>query len=86
MSACPKHKRNPAAAAFTFAFPMLFVVLFNASGGEVGFRLPARRFGMVWELELSTADPALEPGSRSFRTREEVRLTGRSLVVLRRIS
>jgi glycogen operon protein len=61
-----------------------FLVLFNAGADEVGFRLPARRFGMLWELELSTAEPSLEAGSRAFRTREEVRLTGRSLLVLRR--
>jgi isoamylase len=63
-----------------------FIVLFNASGEEVGFRLPARRFGALWEVELSTAEPSLEPGERAFRTREEVRLTGRSLVVLRRLT
>jgi isoamylase len=63
-----------------------FIVLFNSSGEEVGFRLPARRFGALWELELSTAEPDLEPGRRAYRTREEVRLPERSLVVLRRLT
>ena len=63
-----------------------FIVLFNSSGEEVGFRLPARRFGALWELELATAEPDLEPGRRVYRTREEVRLPERSLAVLRRLT
>ncbi|HEV3375817.1 MAG TPA: glycogen debranching protein GlgX [Thermoleophilaceae bacterium] len=63
-----------------------FIVLFNSSGDDVAFRLPARRFGALWELELSTAEPTLEPGQRAYRTREEVRLPGRSLMVLRRLT
>jgi glycogen operon protein len=63
-----------------------FLVLFNAGGEDVGFRLPARRFGALWELELSTAEPHLERGSRAFRTREEVHMVGRSLAVLRRMT
>jgi isoamylase len=63
-----------------------FIVLFNSSGEEVGFRLPARRFGVVWELELSTAEPSLQPGERAYRTREQVGLPARSLVVLRRLT
>jgi hypothetical protein len=35
---------------------------------------------------LSTAEPDLEPGERAYRTREEVRLPERSLVVLRRLT
>ncbi|MGH2782331.1 MAG: glycogen debranching enzyme, partial [Thermoleophilaceae bacterium] len=63
-----------------------FLVLFNASGEDVSFRLPSRRFGALWELELSTAEPELEAGSRAYRTREEVPLVGRSLMVLRRMT
>src|ERR687895_1829798 len=63
-----------------------FIVLFNSSSEEVGFRLPARRFGALWELELSTAEPDLELGELAYRTREEVRLPERSLVVLRRLT
>jgi isoamylase len=63
-----------------------FLVLFNASGEDVAFRLPARRFGALWKLELSTAEPAAEPGTRTYRTREEVTLVARSVLVLRRLS
>ncbi len=37
-----------------------FVVLLNATPEAVVFRLPPRRFGLEWELELSTADPEAE--------------------------
>ncbi|HEY1275544.1 MAG TPA: glycogen debranching protein GlgX [Thermoleophilaceae bacterium] len=61
-----------------------FLVLFNAGADEVSFRLPARRFGATWLLELSTADPQAEAGAWSVRARDEVRLRDRSLLVLRR--
>jgi glycogen operon protein len=61
-----------------------FLILFNADAEEVSFRLPARRFGLTWVLELSTTEPELEPGSWSVRARDEVRLRERSLLVLRR--
>ncbi len=41
-----------------------FVLLFNAHHEPVTFRLPPRRFGQRWKLELSTA----EPGARRGRT------------------
>jgi isoamylase len=61
-----------------------FLVLFNASTEEVGFLLPSRRFGALWEFELSTAKPELARGWWSARTREEVRVPERSIVLLRR--
>jgi isoamylase len=61
-----------------------FLVLFNASAEEVTFRLPSRRFGLVWRLELSTAEPDQEAGLYSARTREEVCVGARSVLVLRR--
>jgi isoamylase len=57
-----------------------FLVLFNASAEDVAFRLPSRRFGLLWELELSTA----EVEQFSARTREEVRVAARSVLVMRR--
>ncbi|HYF26400.1 MAG TPA: hypothetical protein VD931_11730, partial [Baekduia sp.] len=60
-----------------------FLVLFNA-GDDVMMRLPAARFGPRWLLELTTADPALEPGAHSYRARQECLVTGRSITVLRR--
>jgi isoamylase len=59
-----------------------FLVLFNASPEDVTFRVPSRRFGLLWELELSTADAQ----QFSVRTREEVRVGARSVLVLRRVA
>jgi glycogen operon protein len=61
-----------------------FLLMFNAHFEGVSFRVPARRFGTRWLLELSTAEPDLEAGSRSFAARDEVALVDRSIVVLRR--
>jgi isoamylase len=61
-----------------------FLVLFNAGAEDVTFRLPSRRFGLVWQLELSTAEPGQSAGLYSARTREEVRVAARSVLVLRR--
>ena len=58
--------------------------MFNAHFESVTFRVPARRFGARWALELSTAEPALEPGSGGFGARDEVTLVPRSILVLRR--
>jgi isoamylase len=60
------------------------LVLFNASAEDVTFRMPSRRFGLLWELELSTAEPDQERGLYSARTREEVSVVARSVLVLRR--
>jgi isoamylase len=61
-----------------------FLLMFNANFESVAFHVPARRFGARWELELSTAEPELERGSRTFVARAEVPLLDRSIVVLRR--
>ncbi len=57
-----------------------FLVLFNAFFDDITFRLPARRLGLRWELELQTGrfdGGRLAPGA-------EVSVEARSLVVLRR--
>jgi len=58
-----------------------FLLLFNAFFEDISFRLPARRLGLHWQIELATgrveAD-RLRPGA-------EVLVEARSLVVLRRI-
>jgi glycogen operon protein len=61
-----------------------FLVLFNASADAVAMTLPARRFGRLWTLELSTAEPQLERGAWTARARGDVGLPDRSLLVLRR--
>jgi len=58
-----------------------FLVLFNAHFEDIVFRLPARRFGTRWELELSTGAVEAErlaPGA-------DVTVEARSLAVLRRV-
>jgi glycogen operon protein len=57
-----------------------FLVLFNAHYEDVAFRLPARRFGTRWELELATGrvdGDRLVPGATAT-------VESRSLALLRR--
>jgi glycogen operon protein len=61
-----------------------FLLLFNAHHEPVTFRLPTRRFGPRWSLELSTLEPELEEGARSWGPREEIVIESRSILVLRR--
>jgi glycogen operon protein len=61
-----------------------FLILFNAHHEAVTFRLPPRRFGQRWKLELSTAEPDAEEGEHNFTARSEVTVEGRSIVLLRR--
>jgi glycogen operon protein len=60
-----------------------FILLLNAFHEDIPFTLPTRRFGANWQLILSTADPDAE--AAVFRAKEPVLVTGRSLVLLRRI-
>jgi isoamylase len=61
-----------------------FLVLFNTHHEPLTFRLPTRRFGARWTLELSTAEPELDEGARSLAARDEVWVESRSILVLRR--
>jgi glycogen operon protein len=61
-----------------------FIVLFNADPDPVAFKLPPRRFGNHWLVELSTADP--EAPEDDYAARDEIALEGRSLLLLRRRS
>jgi glycogen operon protein len=63
-----------------------FVVLFNSDHEDQTFMLPRRRFGAQWALELSTADPAAEPGTDSYGARTEVEVVARSIVILKRVA
>ena len=63
-----------------------FLVIFNAWRDPLTFRLPPVRFGRRWALELSTADPGLEPGAWEVPVRAEVEVEGRSLLLLRRVA
>ena len=59
----------------------LVPVLFNATPEDVVFRLPPRRFGLEWELVLSTADPGSggRPAPGALGPRGAGALTLRSL-------
>jgi glycogen operon protein len=61
-----------------------FLVLFNAHHEDVTFTLPTKRFGERWRYELDTADPEPDNGEEVVTARQEVVVTARSLVVLRR--
>ncbi len=61
-----------------------FLVLLNAGGEPVTYRLPPRRFGGRWKLELSTADPDGVERDPSFTARAEVPVEAFSLLLLRR--
>ncbi|HSO97315.1 MAG TPA: glycogen debranching protein GlgX, partial [Solirubrobacteraceae bacterium] len=61
-----------------------FIALFNAHHEERTFTLPRRRFGEQWALELSTADPAREPGSEMFEARAELPVMAHSVIMLKR--
>jgi isoamylase len=58
------------------------ILLFNAANEDVDFVLPPRRFGLRWNLELSTADPESAP--RSSVSRDPVPVPRWSMVVLSR--
>jgi glycogen operon protein len=59
-----------------------FILLVNGGPEPVAFRLPPRRFGLEWALELSTEDP--RAAGQAYRGRTTVELGGRALLLLRR--
>jgi glycogen operon protein len=63
-----------------------FVLLFNAHAEDREFKLPRRRMGTRWELELCTADPAAPPGSASYGPQELINVTAHSITILRRVA
>jgi glycogen operon protein len=60
-----------------------FVLLLNPTPEPLAFRLPPRRFGLEWALELSTVEP--EAGAEHFLGRATVEVAARSLVLFRRV-
>jgi isoamylase len=63
-----------------------FLVLFNASGEDVEFRLPPVSFGRRWAHELCTAEPSRAGGDEVHAARAPVLVISRSLQLLRRIA
>jgi glycogen operon protein len=60
-----------------------FLVILNAAHERTMVRLPPRRFGLRWELTISTSEPSAQDG-RVFPARIEVPLDPHSILVLRR--
>jgi len=60
-----------------------WLLIFNAEPEEVTFRLPSRRFGARWELELSTAEPDLEAGAFHISPRGELVSASHSVTLLK---
>jgi glycogen operon protein len=63
-----------------------FLVLFNAGGEDASFRLPTRRFGAMWTIELTTAEPERLPEGERVAPRGTVPVPGWSVVILRRVA
>ncbi len=63
-----------------------FLLFFNGHHEDRVFRVPNRRFGRRWTLELTTVDPDAAPGSADYAPRGEIYLTARSITVLRRVA
>jgi len=63
-----------------------FVLLFNAHAEDREFKLPRRRMGARWELELCTADPNAAPGSAGYDAQELINVTAHSITILRRVA
>jgi isoamylase len=63
-----------------------FVLLFNAHAEDRRFKLPRRRWGARWELELCTADPDLAAGSAGYDAQAEINVTAHSITILKRVA
>jgi hypothetical protein len=61
------------------------VLLFNAHAEDRVFKLPRRRMGARWELELCTADPAAPAGSATYEAQSQINVTARSITILKRV-
>jgi isoamylase len=63
-----------------------FVLLFNAHAEDRTFKLPRRRMGVRWELELCTADPSAAPGSAGYDAQGQINVTAHSITILKRVA
>ncbi len=61
-----------------------FLLLFNGHYEPIEFKLPTKRFGARWQFALSTAEPDVADGARSYTARVGVPVESRSIIVLRR--
>jgi glycogen operon protein len=63
-----------------------FLLFFNAHHEDQVFTVPNRRFGWLWTLELTTADPSCAPGAAEYDARSQMHVTARSITVLKRVA
>jgi glycogen operon protein len=63
-----------------------FVLLFNAHAEDREFKLPRRRMGARWQLELCTADPTAQPGSVTYAAQGLINVIAHSITILRRVA
>ncbi len=63
-----------------------FMLCFNAQHEDLTFRVPSRRFGSRWAIELSTERPEIPPGAWEAGPGDDLALIARSLLVLKRIA
>ena len=61
-----------------------FFLIFNAYHESMAFRLPRRKWGRQWTVVVDTTRPTVQAGARSYSFREEVEVSGRAMIVLRR--
>ena len=60
-----------------------FVLLFNAHAEDRTFKLPRKRMGARWELELCTADPTAPAGSAGYDAQAQINVTAHSITILK---
>ncbi|HEY2258243.1 MAG TPA: glycogen debranching protein GlgX [Solirubrobacteraceae bacterium] len=63
-----------------------FVVLFNAHAEDRAFKLPRRRMGARWALELCTVDPDAPAGSATYEAQAQINVTAHSITILKRVA
>jgi glycogen operon protein len=63
-----------------------FLLLVNASEGDLEFQLPQETFGRRWVKLVDTAQPLLGLSLDEYDAKSVLRLTARSLMLLRRIA
>ena len=61
-----------------------FFLIFNSYNEAMEFRLPSRNFARGWTIVVDTTNTPQQEGSRSYSFEEEVHVSGRALIVLRR--
>jgi glycogen operon protein len=63
-----------------------FVLLFNSHHEDRTFKLPRRRMGVRWTLELCTDDPTAQPGSVTYEAQATVDVVAHSITILKRVA